>query len=157
MQQFTVPQFIDVEDKIFGPLTTRQFLIMLAGFLIVALCYKLLTFWWFVAALIFIFCSFGMLAFFKVNGMPMHFFILNFIETNKTPTLRVWNNSYHMDQPLEDDTEIEQHILEVAPQKSYTTSRLNELSLIVDTKGVYMGEDIEEEDKKIKKLNDIIL
>ena len=27
--RFTVPQFIDVEDKIFGPLTTRQFLIML--------------------------------------------------------------------------------------------------------------------------------
>ena len=31
MQQFTVPQFIDVEPKIIGPITTRQFLIFLAA------------------------------------------------------------------------------------------------------------------------------
>ncbi len=34
MQQFVVPQFIDVEDKILGPLTVRQFLIMLVSCLI---------------------------------------------------------------------------------------------------------------------------
>lgn len=157
MQQFTVPQFIDVEDKIFGPLTTRQFLIMLAGFLIVAASYKLLTFWWFVATLVFVFTTFGMLAFFKVNGMPMHFFILNFIETNKKPYLRVWNNSYHMDQPEEIDEDVEPHVLEVSQKRSYTMSRLNELSLIVDTKGVYMGEDLPEEEKQIKKLSDELL
>jgi hypothetical protein len=153
MQQFTVPQFIDVEDKIFGPLTTRQFLIMLAGFLIVAVSYKLLTFVWFLIILVTVFCSFGMLAFFKVNGMPMHFFILNFIETNKSPSLRVWNNSYHMSELVDNDDEIEQHVIEASQQKSYTTSRLNELSLIVDTKGVYMGEERPEEDKKIKRID----
>ena len=29
MDRFVVPQFIDVEDKIFGPVTVRQFLILL--------------------------------------------------------------------------------------------------------------------------------
>jgi hypothetical protein len=29
--QFTVPQFIEVEDKIFGPLTFKQFLYLLGG------------------------------------------------------------------------------------------------------------------------------
>ncbi|TSC80302.1 MAG: hypothetical protein G01um101429_152 [Parcubacteria group bacterium Gr01-1014_29] len=31
MQQFQVPQFIEVEDKIFGPLTTKQFFYLLGG------------------------------------------------------------------------------------------------------------------------------
>ena len=44
MQQFTVPQFIDVEDKIIGPITVRQFIIMLSGFIIVAVFYKIFDF-----------------------------------------------------------------------------------------------------------------
>ena len=44
MQQFTVPQFIDVEDKIIGPITTRQFVIMLAGFTLIGISYKLFDF-----------------------------------------------------------------------------------------------------------------
>jgi len=153
MQQFTVPQFIDVEDKIFGPLTIRQFLIMLTGFIVVGISYKLFTFVWFVVILVAVFCGSGMLAFFKVNGMPMHFFILNFVETNKHPALRVWNNAYHMDQPLDGAEEVEQHVAEVVQQKSYTTSRLNELSLVVDTKGVYMGENLSEKEKDIKRVD----
>ncbi|KKS92044.1 MAG: hypothetical protein UV69_C0039G0006, partial [Parcubacteria group bacterium GW2011_GWE2_43_12] len=31
MQQFVVPQFIDVEDKIIGPITVRQFIIIMVG------------------------------------------------------------------------------------------------------------------------------
>ena len=50
MQQFTVPQFIDVEDKVIGPITVRQFIIMLAGFLAIAICYKLLDFAAFIVA-----------------------------------------------------------------------------------------------------------
>jgi hypothetical protein len=29
MQQFVVPQFIDVEDKIIGPISVRQFLTLM--------------------------------------------------------------------------------------------------------------------------------
>ena len=41
MQKFIVPQFIDVESKIIGPITTRQFLIMLAGLILGFAAYKL--------------------------------------------------------------------------------------------------------------------
>ncbi len=44
MRQFTVPQFIDVEDKIIGPLTVRQFLIMLTGFAVIGVSYKFADF-----------------------------------------------------------------------------------------------------------------
>ncbi len=77
MQQFTVPQFIDVEDKIIGPVTTRQFIIMLSGALLIAVCYKLFDFSLFVTVSILIILIFGTFAFIKVNGRPFHLFILN--------------------------------------------------------------------------------
>jgi len=44
MQQFTVPQFIDVENQIIGPITTRQFMILLGATIIMAISYKLFDF-----------------------------------------------------------------------------------------------------------------
>ena len=41
MRQFTVPQFIDVEDKILGPITVRQFLLLVVGGLIIFAEFKL--------------------------------------------------------------------------------------------------------------------
>ena len=55
MQQFTVPQFIDVEPKIIGPITTRQFLIFLGAALLIFLFYKMLNFGAFVAASVLVF------------------------------------------------------------------------------------------------------
>lgn len=146
MQQFTVPQFIDVEDKIIGPITARQFLIMLAGFMLIFICYKFLTFNLFLGTSILIFAFSGVLAFFKVNGMPFHFFILNFSQTAVRPGLRVWNHEHGKEQAVVN--EIETHVAfskEVPKKRSVSTSRLNELALIVDTQGSYQGERDEEE------------
>ena len=83
------------------------------------------------------------LAFAKVNKLPVHYFILNLIQTLRRPSLRVWDN---------DLSEKELRALlkkgEVAPlppplpQKSpLNVSRLEELSLIVNTGGLYNPED----------------
>jgi len=142
MQQFTVPQFIDVEDKVIGPITVRQFIIMLAGFLAIAICYKLLDFAAFIVAGLTIFGVTGIFAFVRVNGMPFHFFVLNFVQTSSRPFLRVWNNAYR-ESLLYKEEEEERKETEVVPvkPKRITTSRLAELSLIVDTQGVYKGEE----------------
>jgi hypothetical protein len=42
MKQFHVPQFIEVEDKIFGPLTLKQFLYVIGGAGIVFIMYAFL-------------------------------------------------------------------------------------------------------------------
>ena len=55
MQQFTVPQFIDVENKIIGPITARQFLILLIAAIIVAISYKIFDFSLFLTVGIFVF------------------------------------------------------------------------------------------------------
>ena len=43
-QRFIVPQFIDAEDKILGPITVRQFIIMIVGGLLIFAAYKLADF-----------------------------------------------------------------------------------------------------------------
>ena len=71
---FQVPQFIDVEDKIFGPLTFKQFAYVVGGagtcFVVFAYVRHLST----VLALILILPIAGFflaLAFQKINGQPM--------------------------------------------------------------------------------------
>jgi hypothetical protein len=141
MQQFTVPQFIDIEDKIIGPITVRQFIIILASCLIAVAVYRIFTFVAFIVISLLVFASAAVLAFVRVNGMPFHFFILNFFQTIRRPTLRVWN---HMIGRIETEFVNENDIKkeETKNQKQDRRiggSRLTELSLIVDTSGKFKG------------------
>ena len=68
--KYQVPQFIEVEDKIFGPLTLKQFLYVLGGssvgFIIWSFLPTFLAFLIGVPVVGFFF----MLAFYKTNGRP---------------------------------------------------------------------------------------
>src|SRR3989344_5440437 len=44
--QFKVPQFLDIEDKIFGPFTFKQFVYLAGGGGMCFVLYKALGFWW---------------------------------------------------------------------------------------------------------------
>ncbi len=157
MQQFTVPQFIDVEDKIIGPLTTRQFIIMLVAFMIVVISYKLCDFTLFVLIVVLTFGIAGIFAFLKINGRPFHLFVINFIQTTKKAKLRVWNNSLNVKLDLkevEEEESTEQiNKIVLTQKKPYIKSRLSELSLIVDTQGAYKGGERVEKIEKIDKNN----
>ena len=54
MAQFQVPQYIDVEDKIVGPLTLKQFLYLASGFLFIFITYFFFApwLWIFTAAIV---------------------------------------------------------------------------------------------------------
>ncbi len=68
--QFQVPQFIEIEDKIFGPLTLKQFIYLAGGAGIVIVLFSFLP--WYIAFLLAI--PFGLfsvaMAFYKVNNKP---------------------------------------------------------------------------------------
>jgi len=141
MQQFTVPQFIDVEDKIIGPITSRQFVIILGTFFLIALNYKIFYFSLFLTVSVPEFGLAMIFSFIKVNGRPFHFFVLNAVQTTKRAKLRIWNGDY---QKFDEGDEIKaagqtQLTIDRRPPTAYQTSRLEELSLIVDTQGAYKG------------------
>lgn len=142
-QQFMVPQFIDVEDKIIGPVTTRQFVIMLAAVLLVFLFYKLFAFMYFVFAAFVVLAIAAVLAFALVNGRPVHFFLLNFLQTAKRPRLRVWDKAAYVEDLSIVTSVIKEVPKPTAVREKTSQSRLADLTLIVNTGGVY------EEDKEI--------
>lgn len=77
--QYQVPQFLDVEDKIIGPLTIKQFLFILGGagggYIIWKIIpYKLISFFPAVAFVVFSLA----LAFYKYNNKPL----LNLVQSS---------------------------------------------------------------------------
>jgi len=139
MQQFTVPQFIDVESKIIGPITTRQFLILLAAAVIVGISYKLFDFSLFLTITVVVLVIAAVFAFVKVNGRPFHFFVVNITQTVRRPGMRVWNNRLTVIEEI-DRTPFVAPEAKPVPKEFYKKSRLAELALVVDTKGKYKGE-----------------
>ena len=70
MRQFDVPQFIDVEDKIFGPLTLKQFVYLLGGASAVFVLYAFLPFVFVILLGLPVAGFAAALAFYKVNERP---------------------------------------------------------------------------------------
>ena len=152
MDQFTVPQFIDREPKIIGPITVRQFIIMLIGFGLGFLAYKFSDFSLFIVFAILIALVFGSIAFIKINGRPFHYFIIALISTKKRPSVRVWKKDYkkHTPKPKNKSKELspdekkkaeakaqKQQLQKSLAKKRLASSRLSKLSLTVDTGGKY--------------------
>ena len=144
MEQITVPQFLDVEDRIIGPITVRKFIEILVGGLIIFIFYKLFDFSLFVVAGLLVFGLTVLLAFVKINGQPFHNFFLNFITTLKNPKLKIWRKTVS-DQEIKASLKKLLELPVTAPKikrQAFDASNLSELALIVDTGGVYRGEGI---------------
>lgn len=142
MQQFVVPQFLDVEDKVIGPITVRQFVILLGSAGLMFVAYKISDFTLFLFWLMVIAIFTILFAFIKINGRPVHYFILNFAQTMRRSKLAVWDKRL---SPGELQTALK-HVetKPVVPPRTKPlvgSSRLVELSLLVDTGGVYEGEE----------------
>lgn len=88
--QFKVPQFIEVEDKLIGPLTLKQFLYLVAGagLLLMLWFFLTLTAFIIVAIPIGIFCL--ALAFYKINGRPLVYFLGSLVKYLTKPRLYLW-------------------------------------------------------------------
>jgi hypothetical protein len=141
--QFIVPQFIDVEDKILGPISVRQFVMFLAAAgLIVGsyqILYKLAN-----QPSAFIFSAIGILialiafAFIKVNGRPFHIFVLSLLQSVKNPRIRLWNNvvterlTYRREPPPPAAPAVKQPM---------SQTKLARLALLVDTAGAFHEEE----------------
>ncbi len=144
MQQFTVPQFIDVEDKIFGPITTRQFSIILGAVGPIFLAYKLADFALFVFTAVLIGGIAIMFAFVRINGQAFHYFVLNILQTLRRPSRRLWYKSYtgaalqeFLAQHKADKKQKAIDAEEKVERKTISNTRIRDLSLLVNTGGYF--------------------
>lgn len=143
--QFVVPQFLDVESKIIGPVTVRQFAIMMAAGLVGAIFYRLFDFSLFLLTTIPLILVAAAFSFVKINGQGLHYVALNMVQTLRRPSLRVWNK-------YRPDAELKARIKKQAPppppprftKPPLSGSRLRDLSLVVNTGGVYVPDDAQQ-------------
>lgn len=91
--QYQVPQFIEIEDKIFGPLTFKQFVYIVGGSAICYFAYRFLPF--FIAILIILpVASLSLaLAFYKVNRRPFIVLLESAIRFLMGKKLYIWQKS----------------------------------------------------------------
>ena len=89
--QFNVPQFLDIEDKIIGPLTLKQFGYLAGAGGVIFMIYTLVpNFAVFILLSIPVFLFAVALAFLKINGRPFINLIISFIIYMTKPKLFIW-------------------------------------------------------------------
>lgn len=133
--RFQVPQFIEVEDKVFGPLTIKQFIFLAGGagisFLIYVFIGNLLIS---IIPIIIIMGATGALAFYKVHKRPFINVVESAFKYFFGPKLYVWKREEKAPQPTEDNitNEVKGYASVMVPKVS--DSKLKDLTWSLDIK-----------------------
>ena len=130
--RFQVPQFIEVEDKIFGPLTFKQFIYTGGGVGVCVILFILLP--RFIAILlslpVLLFAA-G-LAFYKINGKPFVAIVEAFVKYTLTNKLYIWKKESLT--PTSSSSPRQEKPLEQIHVPRLSESRLKELTWSLDIK-----------------------
>lgn len=88
--RFQVPQYIETEDKIIGPLTLRQFLYLAGAGAVSFVLYFILTFFFWIVLTVFAGAVAIALAFVKINGQPFIKILGAAVRFMSKPRLYLW-------------------------------------------------------------------
>ncbi len=91
--QFKVPQFLEIEDKIFGPFTFRQFVYLVGGGGLSFILYRLVGFWWSALPIVFILGFVLALAFYRPNNKPFINMLESAFKYGTQSKLYIWKRS----------------------------------------------------------------
>ncbi len=128
--RFQVPQFIEVEDKIFGPLTFKQF-IYLAGSGGVALAAFSFLPKFFAVLISLPVVGFGVaLAFYKINNRPFINIVESYVKYMSTEKLYIWKKEEK--QAVPQQNKIGAH--PAVPLPKLSDSKLKDLSWSLNVK-----------------------
>jgi hypothetical protein len=131
--EYQVPQFIEVEDKIIGPLTLRQFIYLAGGGGIVVICLLLLPFVIGVLIAIPVGALAAALAFYKVNGksfIDMLEYGLSYFVSSR---LYLWKKD--KPEPVAPTSVVEASVAPtVTPKEGISRKKLEELAWSLDVR-----------------------
>lgn len=145
--QFQVPQFIEVEDKIFGPLTFKQFVYIAGGFGLAYLVWRALPLY--VAAPL-VMGSIGLgaaLAFAQWNGRSFIIGLEHGFFYYLRAKLYLWNNARRDKKKRESESPIGPTNAEIYVPK-LSESRLREMSWSLDIKERIAAGTVTDEDRE---------
>lgn len=145
--QFQVPQFVDVEDKIIGPLTAKQFLMFVVLALAIAALYVAFPLPATVTLAIPLVIFTLLLAFYKVNGRSFVWFMYAIVHYLFTGKMFLWERRGETQRVrISSLRAVEQTLarrgITVASRAAAVETRIQQLARILDTTGRVVDEDL---------------
>ena len=133
--QFSVPQFIEREMKVVGPMTFKQFIVVaVAGIICFAAYYKL-PFIAFIFVAILVGGGAIVFSFLKIGGRPPLLMLKNFFLFSTSPKIFLWHKKiFSTKSVIKKDVKKEVIDEEESPLKIIRKSRLKNLASKVETK-----------------------
>ena len=135
--QYQTPQFIDIEDKIFGPLTAKQFFYLVGGAAAIFILYVFFQLW----VVILLGLPVGgfalSLTFLKINGILFPKVLENFLRHSSQQKIFIWKRVPRVRKTSDifsstSDVEEIRKQIPIAPK--LTESKLQELAWSLDIK-----------------------
>lgn len=134
MAQYQVPQFIDIEDRIIGPLTLKQFLYLaFAAALLFVFWFLFKLYIWIIIALPIAVIALAF-AFLKINDRPFIYFFLAAVFYFIKPKLYIFGTTPIAPPQPKATTEKPTQIIALKTEEKVTRSKLKELALSLDTR-----------------------
>lgn len=145
-----VPQYIDIEDKVAGPLTMKQLGWMILMGIILLILWNVLPFAGFLVIGFPIVIFFVALSFFKPYGQPMGSFLVHGVTFLFKPKIYIWRRTT---QNVINIPQRAKTVEKFAPEKHLTSQSLKNLADLLDSEGTQYDQSLEEILKKspIKK------
>lgn len=160
--QYSIPQFIEVEDRVLGPLTVKQFLYLLAGGIVEIIFWSLADLSLFIFLTLINLAIVIPIAFVKVNGRPFIKYLSSMIQFFSKPKLYFWSKVPELKKVEVNEFKRRGEKVveaEIGPKK-IPRSKLAELSIILDSRAIPHPEEFgkelglkeeAEEEKKFRK------
>lgn len=137
--RFIVPQFIDVEDKVIGPFSFKQFLYLAGGGGLAFSLYKLLPGLIAIPLALAVAALALALTFYKINGKPFVFILQAFFSYAIQSKLYLWRQRVYKQEKVLKQEETKTTTSTTIPR--LTESRLSDLSWSLDILDMKEGDE----------------
>lgn len=148
MGQYKVPQNVESEDKLIGPLSIKQFVYVMIALTWGALTWKL---FWKIGIPIFFLTMIPVTGFFLILGLvnkeeqSFENYFIAFIRYLMMPRKRIWMKDDHQDVIIKDEAP-KVVVEDVAVDPVELRGKLKQLAMIVDNRGYYKSEEVNSTD-----------
>lgn len=136
MGQYKVPQNVETEDKILGPLSVKQFIYVIIALMWAFLMWRIFSAY-LIVVLIFAFPVTGfflLLGFGQREGVPFEDYVVAFIRFLIVPRKRVWIKDDSKEVIVKDQEKPKE---DINMGKNVSAGQLKKLANIIDTRGNY--------------------
>ena len=130
--QFKVPQYIDIEDKLFGPFTFRQFVYLVGGAGLIFVVYKLLPLWIGIFLILPVAGLTAALVFYKINNKPFIYYLEAAFLYAIRSKLYLWKQRVAKKEDLQPDEKEAGVLPNTSIVPTITSSKLKDLSWSLD-------------------------